>query len=392
MSRILSYGCTSSAGPATSDFWQGLKLGLDHSREVSTQSWATSPSFQLYACQWPRSSDTTSARDQIVAQLLRAWQQTLLSLTPQEQENLQKNEIGLIFASTKGYVDDVIWSSDPESLNSDLLTPILFDFIQKTGIQVKRSLCISNACTSSLAALYLADQWIKRKLVSKVLILAADIIGPFVLQGFYSLRALTQDRVAPFSHSRSGLRLGDAAIAVLLSSTENEDEKHGVEPRLELVGVGLFAEGYAATRPSQSGQGLKHACLKIPSLQERSPELVIAHGTGTLLNDATEDRVLTELFPPGSQSPLITATKGSIGHSLGASGGMDLIAACQVLKTQETFLITNSKEIDPEFRSRYLYSGHSYPVPNQFKRILVTSVGFGGVNAAALIQLNGRKR
>jgi 3-oxoacyl-(acyl-carrier-protein) synthase len=322
-----------------------------------------------------------------VDEVFKAWKQVLENLSPQEQTRVKQTKMGVILASTKGFVDDLIWKSNQVGLNRDLLSPILSDFLEKAEIQAERTICVSNACTSSLSALFLAEQWLQRRIVTEVLVIATDFIGPFVVQGFHALRALTNEQAMPFAKSRSGLRLGEAAAAILLTSREQDYESHGIG--FDLVGVGLSAEGFAATRPSQSGGGLKKACLSIQTLQEIPPDLVIAHGTATLLNDSTEDQVFSELFHQSESPPLITATKGSIGHTLGASGSMDVIAACEVLKNQEVFLITNSAVPDPTFQGRYLCSQHAFPIPSQFNRVLVTSVGFGGVNAAALIQLGG---
>ena len=86
-------------------------------------------------------------------------------------------------------------------------------------------------------------------------------------------------------------------------------------------------------------------------------DLVIAHGTGTPINDACEDRVFTELFRAGA-APAVTATKGSIGHTLGASGAMDVIAACEALRRQRAFAITGARRIDPAEVGEWKWIGY----------------------------------
>ena len=108
----------------------------------------------------------------------------------------------------------------------------------------------------------------------------------------------------------------------------------------------------------------------------------IASATGTILNDAAEDEVYYELF--GTRIP-VTGTKWCIGHTLGTSGAMDIIAACEVLKNQKAFGLATTEDLDPNFKSQYLIKIKTFP--NSFKNILVSSLGFGGLHAVAEVGL-----
>ena len=199
------------------------------------------------------------------------------------------------------------------------------------------------------------------------------------INGFHALKALSESPgpIRPFSAERDGLRLGEAAAAMVLSR----------EPgALSLEGIGLDTEGFAATRPSDAGKSLERAILEAAAGSDEAPDLILAHGTGTIANDRIEDQVLGRLY---KDSP-ITATKWSIGHTLGTSGMMDLIAACESLRRQESFSIATTEKIDPEFKGHYLHAGAS--APKALDTALVTSLGFGGVHAAARIAWRGRRR
>ena len=132
-----------------------------------------------------------------------------------------------------------------------------------------------------------------------------------------------------------------------------------------------MTEGFAITRASEQGRGLK-ACIENRAL----PDLIIAHGTGTPLNDRVEDLVFSECFP---RQTLVTGTKWSIGHCLGASGAIDTIAAAECLRRQHIFGIANTKEVDPLMQSQFLLETRE---AKDLKRVLVSSLGFGGINAA----------
>ena len=111
----------------------------------------------------------------------------------------------------------------------------------------------------------------------------------------------------------------------------------------------------------------------------RQPDLVIAHGTGTLFNDSTEDMAL-EKFLHQKNIP-VTGTKWCIGHSLGASGAVDLIAGCEILKNKKPFHIHNVTAADPELKMNYLTSNKGH-VFKKINTILLTTLGFGGVHGA----------
>lgn len=370
---VLSYGCTSAAGATTGHFWRGLREARDHSRELPLGT----PPFR--ACLWDRPWDAPR-RELLVVELLKAWEQARSGLSPPARARLERSgRLGVILASTKGDIDDWIWGEAAGAHERDSLTGILDEFVARCRLRPALSLCVSNACASSLSGLYLARSWFEARACDEVLLLAADAVGPFVLRGFRALRALTEDRCRPFARDRSGLTLGEAAAAIILS--------RGSDPEAELAitGVGLDAEGFAATRPKASGESLLRACRAAPGHFAGSPELIIAHGTGTSVNDECEDSVFGALF---GDRPPISATKGSIGHCLGASGAMDLIAACEAIRRRELFPITGTSEADPAFRGRYQVGK---PADSPPRSVLVTSLGFGGIHAAARVELSGRE-
>lgn len=370
MISILSYGCTSAAGRGVESFWRGLREGRDHSKELITSKWPVVPPGLARACVWPQEEVKRPVQVSLTNELLSVWKEAW-GVQPAPVE------LGVIFASTKGCLEDFIWQPSAEALARDPLTPCLESFLERAGLHPKKSLCVSNACASSHSAIYLAADWLRRGRVSHVLVLAGDRIGPFVYNGFHALKALSEGPgpIRPFSAERDGLRLGEAVGAMVFSREPSS---------LSLEGIEIDTEGFAATRPSDAGKSLERAVLRAAGLEV--PDLIIAHGTGTIANDRIEDQVLGGLY----KDSMITATKWSIGHTLGTSGMMDLIAACESLRRQESFCIATTDKIDPEFKGHYLHAGVSGP--RTFATALVTSLGFGGVHAAARVAWRGRRQ
>ncbi len=378
-SWIRGYGCVSAAGRDVSSLWDALQQGTDCSRPIEAGLFPdvgrVPPPVRAYFTE--ATIDAASHKDSsqlevLIRNLVQAWEQIG---SPGDLPRL-----GVILASTKGCLDDFIWTANEvvARTSPDPLTPVLDGFLSRTKIRPALKTVVSNACASSLSALWLAQKWISSENVDHVLVIAADRVAPFVAYGFHSLQALTLNKLTSFDARRAGLLLGEASAAILLSKDQGS---------FLLDGVGIDAEGVAATRPSNSGESLKQSYASYAQTTGAAPDLIIAHGTATVINDAAEDRAFSTLFGRG---PAITATKGTIGHTLGASGAIDSIVACEILRHQKAFAIPNTEVIDPRFECRYL-TKDSLEVhgPKKINRVLVSSLGFGGVHATAVIS-NGK--
>lgn len=232
---------------------------------------------------------------------------------------------------------------------------------------------VSNSCASSHGALALAKRWLETDSCDEVLVLAGDLVGPFIQTGFQSLKALSSQGCKPFHEERDGLVLGDAAAAILLTRRA---------AGFELVDVQITNEAFTVTGPTPEGLGLQ-LCLKAMKHQRR-PDLAIAHGTGTGLNDLTEDHALRVAQTHYETDFAITGTKWCIGHTLAASGALDLIAALMCLKHQRVYALPGS-EARGKWQAKNFVTGGARALDN-LHTVLVTSLGFGGTNGALLVQ------
>lgn len=338
---LQSYGCTTGAGLGAGAFFSGLSSGTSAIKEGVSRL--------------PR-LDPTTALALSTDWLLQAFSQVA---PPIDQR------VGLILASTKGAIEDYISLSPAESWESlpDPLTPVLKNFVTKTGLNPVRQLAISNACASSHAAFFLGKRWLESGVCDSVVIAAVDIVGEFVEKGFRTLRAISDSVPRPFCADRDGMALGEGAAVIILSTSPSP---------FELMDVRLVTEGSALTRPSDRGQGLAQACNE--AVNGTALDFIVAHGTGTKANDSAEAAVFQRLFP----SVPVTGTKWCIGHTMGASGAMDVIAACEALQRQQLFSIATTAEVDNKLGiSLAPRTGATI-----LREALVSSLGFGGMNAA----------
>jgi hypothetical protein len=361
---VLGYGIVTTHGNGAAALHAALRGGVSKPTEIPQNNWPVTPNGRALAFFANREAGIP-VRELLAARLFTAWQEACGYLEPAELSGL-RGDCSVIFASTKGCVEDYIWTG----AEGDPYSPVVETFLARAELRPRRWLTVSAACASSHAALHLAREWLQRGETKHVIVLAADYVGPFVLQGFHSLRALSPTTIQPFAGARDGLLLGEAAGCVIV----------GKEGSLRFGGSGLDAEGHAVTRPAEEAASLRRVVEL--ALEGNMPDGVIAHGTATVANDRAEDLCFTECLPA---RPPVTATKWSVGHTLGASGLVDLVAAAGWFAAREPFRIATCAAADPAFRSRILTADAKLD-PRGWKRLLVTALGFGGVHAAFTVE------
>lgn len=366
---LVSYGASTSTGPTSTHFWNHLREGKNATTKLADTPVLKNREARLpnYHVHWRRDLPLTlSHRDRLSTLLDDAWTE----MAEKTSESIFNGRIGVLFASTKGFAEDLVWNETSDT--PDSLTPLLTDFLKRHQLEPNHQTVVSSACASVAVAITIADQWFKLDRADHIFIVACDSVGEFVLRGFHSLQALTQNsHVQSFDEERSGLQLGEAAAVLCLS---NEFRAGSTQ-----IFAAVNCEGVAATRPDDKGRSLYLALQEVTRGREK-PSLVIAHGTGTVLNDATEDLVFHALY--GNNAPLVTATKWCVGHTLAVSCAIDIIAGLKCLENKNVFGLPHSKNISAHFHSHYSQDlGASWTGDS----VLVSSLGFGGVHAGVYL-------
>ena len=164
------------------------------------------------------------------------------------REEIESHKQGVILASTKGASEDYVWDLGTNLPYIDPVHILLEDFIANHPGEFSDSLAISNACASFLVALKWAREWIDQERVEGVWVISTDEVGPFVLNGFSCLKALSPGQSRPFAGTRDGLNLGEATVAIYVSKFR--------PTRADAVYFEYIendAAGFAVTRPSSAG-------------------------------------------------------------------------------------------------------------------------------------------
>ncbi|WP_313949293.1 beta-ketoacyl-ACP synthase [Leptolyngbya sp. FACHB-261] len=231
------------------------------------------------------------------------------------------------------------------------------------------------ACATGNWVIAQAVQLLQTGQCQQVIVAAAELpISPLTVAGFSQMGVLASTGAYPFDQQRQGLVLGEGAAALVMETQASAQarQKRGYG---RVLGFGLSADGYHRSTPNPNGLAAATAvrlCLKTAGLQPEMVSYINAHGTGTLLNDQTEARLIEHLFPP---DVAVSSTKGATGHTLGASGLIEAVFCLLALKDQTLPPCVGLRE--PAFDLNWVRVAGCTPV----KAALSFSFGFGGQNA-----------
>ncbi len=241
---------------------------------------------------------------------------------------------------------------------------------------------IANACASGSNAIGHAMNLIRSGQRDRVLCGGYDTISELVFVGFDSLQAATAEKIRPFDRDRTGLVLGEGAALLALEEAESA-HRRGAPVLAEVMGYGISTDNHHLTQPHPSGEGpylAMRRALDSAGVKPDAIEYINAHGTATTFNDATEGRAIARLFP---HRPPVSSTKSMMGHSLGAAGAIE--AVFTMLALRHDFLPPNIhyQNADPQWDLDIVANQMR---PAKITRAMSNSFGFGGTNAAIILQ------
>jgi 3-oxoacyl-[acyl-carrier-protein] synthase II len=251
---------------------------------------------------------------------------------------------------------------------------------------------VANACASANNAIGQAF-WTIQTGEADIMVTGGSeaALTPMGLAGFCAARALStrNDEPArasrPFDRHRDGFVLAEGAGIIVLE--EYEHAKHrGAKVYAEVIGFGMSGDGLHIVQPDPEGRGAAGAMrdmLKDAAADPDTIDYINAHGTATPLGDIAETKALKAVFGNHVKKLAISSTKSSLGHLLGASGGVEFIASALAIRDQIAPPTINLEDPDPECDLDYV---PLKPRPMKINRAASNSFGFGGHNACLLLQ------
>ena len=187
----------------------------------------------------------------------------------------------------------------------------------------------------------------------------------------------------PFDADRDGFVFGEAAAVLVVEAAEHA-EARGAPILAEIAGGALTGDAFHISAPDPSGYGATLAmqrAVRDAHLEMEAVEHVVAHGTSTPLNDATESKAIRAAFGSHADRLTVSSNKSMIGHTLGAAGAVSGLAAVLVIRDGVLPPTINYATPDPACDLDY--------VPNEARKATVNvaisnGFGFGGQNAVSV--------
>jgi 3-oxoacyl-[acyl-carrier-protein] synthase II len=255
-------------------------------------------------------------------------------------------------------------------------------------------LSTANSCASGGVALGEALNAIRDGEIDAAVAGGAEVpLSPLAFGAFDIIRALSDRHnddpthaSRPFDAERDGFVMGEGA-ALLVLEAEDVARARGVEPYAELMGYGATSDAHHMVQPRADGSEAGRAAtiaLADAAVAADDIDWVSAHASSTPLGDIAEARALALALGERASSVPVSGTKALYGHPLGASGAIEAAISALAIRDGWVPASVNLEEPEPELAALLpclLREGRS----GAYRRVLSTSFGFGGLNAAVVL-------
>lgn len=249
------------------------------------------------------------------------------------------------------------------------------------------------ACSTGAHAIGDAMRMIKHGYADVMIAGGAEApVTPVGVAGFAAARALCtkyndnpEKASRPWDKDRCGFVMGEGAGVVVLEEYEHA-KKRGAKIYGEVVGYGSTGDAYHMTAPHPEGRGAyraMHEALQDAGITPDMIDYINAHGTSTSIGDAAELNAVQKLFLEANSKVLMSSTKSSIGHLLGAAGSVEFIFGVLAIKDQIAPPTLNLENPMDEIKLDLVALKAKEA---KIDYVLSNSFGFGGTNASLVIK------
>ena len=246
------------------------------------------------------------------------------------------------------------------------------------------------ACTCGTDMMGLGYDLIRRGDADVVLCGASEAtITPVIVAGFIAMRAMSrrnddpEGACRPYDADHSGFLIGEGSAVVILESAESV-ERRGAEPYAKITGVGRTTDAYNLTDPDPKGFGVLRAmqlAVESAGLEGEQIGYINPHGTGTVAGDGPESQAMAEINP----EVMVSATKSTLGHSLGATGAIETAICALAIKEKTIPPMRNLTKVAENCADLDYVVDEPRKAPN-LEAALCENLGVGGHNAAVVLE------
>lgn len=252
------------------------------------------------------------------------------------------------------------------------------------------NLTVATACSSAAVAIGQAFNMIRDGYCERMLAGGADApIKPGILSSWIAIKLLSERNDAPqkacrpFSMDRDGIVIGEGAAMVVIESL-NSAIKRDARIYAEIIGYGINSDATHIIKPDVEGEAdALESALFDANIKYHEVDYINAHSPGALLTDRVETDAIKRVFKEHAYKVPISSTKSMTGHTMGASGAIELIVTILSINNNLITPTINYDIPDPDCDLDY--------VPNSSREAEIdiaisNSFGFGGTNAVLVVK------
>lgn len=325
-----------------------------------------------------------------------------------DNENLDKNRIGVIFAAGIGGLHTFEEEAGYYAMNADkgpkynpFFIPKMIADIGAGHISIDHgfrgpNFATVSACASSNNALIDAFNYVRLGMADAIVAGGAEAaIYPAGVGGFNSMKALStrNDEPAkasrPMSGSRDGFVIGEGAAALVLEELEHAKAR-GAKIYAEVAGGGMSADAYHITATHPEGLGatlVMENALRDAGMKPEDIDYINLHGTSTPVGDISEAKAIKKVFGDHAYKMNLSSTKSMTGHLLGAAGALEAVLTVKAVTDNIVPPTINHEEGDNDPEIDYdMNWTFNKAQEREINAALSNTFGFGGHNAALIIK------
>jgi len=403
---VTGMGAITPIGNDVDTFWRNLTAGVSGVARIATYD-PSEEEVQIAA--EIKGFDPATWMDFKQARRMSRFSQIAVASAAQaiadsslEITNANRDEIAVIVNTGGGGIGDVVagervFLEQGGKRVSPFMVPMLSPSMAACQISIQNKLrgpVITSvaACASGVQAFIEAQRLIEHGDVDVAIAGGTEsAILPVAFAALANMGALSKRNAEPekasrpFDAGRDGFVFGEAAAVMVVESAEHA-ERRGATIVSEVAGGALTGDAFHISAPDPSGYGATQAMVRAmrdAGIEREHVDYIVAHGTSTPLNDATESKAIRAAFGDQAGRLAVSSNKSMIGHTLGAAGAVSALAAALAIRDGVIPPTINYETPDPECDLDY--------VPNAARQApvgaaLVNGFGFGGQNAVAVFR------
>ncbi|MEF2965922.1 beta-ketoacyl synthase N-terminal-like domain-containing protein [Paenibacillus sp. M1] len=370
---VTGLGVISSFGRTFTEYMEGLESA---DKTVIPQGISTNDE-RIYGIGVDYPEDCLTPEERL---LYLCKESILMALADWRGEISQYDRVALLIGSGMGFADQLS-ELDYHTLDSRYLSSVgqrLADILQLNC----EIFYIGSACSAGSQAISYGMDLLRFGRKDLVIAGGAEILSKITYSGFRRLNAIDYNGCKPFDKRRKGIVPGEGAAFFIMERGDRLPEHGNVYCQLAGSGVTVDAHHVVQIRPD--GREIIAAidqALASATCGKDEVDVIVAHGTGTIQNDRIESAIISKYFADTLERIKVTAPKGAIGHTGGASGAFGLLTAIGIIQRGVVPPVCNLEQIDPECQIPIV---HSLAEQVKARTVMVNCFAFGGMNVILL--------